>query len=211
MFSKINRIRLVFVALFLTSCAGTNYEVIDSAEEITVPKSSTLIEEYKIGADDTVQVSVWRNPELSINVPVRPDGKISVPLIGDVQAGGLTPTEVAANIKKKLGIYVKDPNVAVIVTQLKSHEYLSRVRVTGAVRTQKSLPYRQGITVLDVVLEAGGVNEFAAPDGTKVFRKAGDETIVIPIRLGRILNKGRLETNIELRPGDVVTVPERIF
>src|SRR5262249_46098314 len=140
------------------------------------------------------------------------DGKISVPLIGDVDAGGRTPTEVADAIKKQLSVYIRDPNVAVIITELKSSEFLSRVRVTGAVRGPRSMPYRQGMTVLDVVLEAGGVNDFAAPNRTKLYRKGkGNKTDVFEIELGDILNKGRLDTNFLLKPGDVITVPERLF
>jgi polysaccharide export outer membrane protein len=168
-------------------------------------------DEYRIGADDRLQISVWRNPELSVTAPVRPDGKISVPLIGDVDAGGHTPTEVAESIKKQLSVYIREPSVAVIVIELRSAEYLSRVRVTGAVRTPKSIPYRQGMTVLDVVLEAGGTNDFASPNNTKLYRKTKDKTQVFDIDLGNILNKGKLETNFPLRPGDVVTVPERLF
>ena len=189
-------------------------------------KAAAVNDGYKIGVDDQVQVSVWRNPDLSITGPVRPDGKISVPLIGDVQAGGVAPEEVAADIEKKLAYYIRDPKVAVIVSELKSHEFLTRVRVTGAVRTPKTLQYRQGMTVLDAILEAGSVNEFAAPNRTKVHRKIdpksepkpdakseakGKKTKVIPIKLDDILTDGNLTTNIELNPGDVVTVPERLF
>src|SRR4030067_2056669 len=153
--------------------------------------------EYKIGVDDRVQVSVWRNPELSVTVPVRPDGMISVPLIGDVQAGGLTGTQVADLIKKKLSSYIREPSVAVILTELRSHEYLSRVRVTGAVRTPRSIPHRQGMTVPDVGLEAGGANEFAAPNRTKLYRKQKDKTEIFDVDLGDILNKGRMDTRSE--------------
>jgi len=176
-----------------------------------VDRALANVEEYRIGADDRVQVTVWRNPELSITAPVRPDGRISVPLIGDVEAGGRTPGEVAESIKRLLAVYIREPSVAVIITELRSHEYLSRVRVTGAVRTARSVPYRQGMTVLDVVLEAGGVNDFASPNRTKLYRKLKDKMEIFEIELGDILNKGRLETNLFLRPGDVITVPERLF
>ncbi|SRR5712691_8690767 len=176
-----------------------------------VDRAFSNIEDYRIGADDRLQVTVWRNPELSVIAPVRPDGKISMPLLGDVAAGGHTPTEVAENIKRQLSSFLREPNVAVIVTELRSHEYLTRVRVTGAVRTPRSIPYRQGMTILDVVLEAGGVNDFASPNRTKLYRKGKDKTDVFEIELGDILNKGRLETNLFLRPGDVITVPERLF
>lgn len=168
--------------------------------------------EYRIGVDDRVQVNVWKNPELSVIVPVRPDGRISVPLIGDVLAGGKTPPELAGAIREKLSIYIRDPNVTVIVTDLNSHEFLTRVRVTGAVRTPRSLPYRQGMTVLDAILEAGGVNDFASPNRTKLYRsKKPNGNEVFDVELGDILNRGRLQTNYTLLPGDVVTVPERIF
>lgn len=168
--------------------------------------------EYHIGVDDMVQVEVWRNPELSVTVPVRPDGKISVPLIGDVAAGGRSAQAVAADIEAQLAAYVREPKVAVILTELRSHEFLSRVRVTGAVNRPVSLPYRQGMTVLDAVLEAGGVNDFAAAGRTRLYRKEnGGATQSFPVDLQRILRRGDLETNIEVRPGDVITVPERVL
>ena len=164
---------------------------------------------YRIGVDDQLQVSVWRNPALSVSVPVRPDGRISVPLIGDVLAGGRSPEEVARDIEQQLAAYIRDPKVAVILTELRSHEFISRVRVTGAVRTPISIPYRQGMTVLDAVLQAGGVNEFAAANRTRLYRREGEVTQTLPVRLGAILGSGDLDTNIEVRPGDVITVPER--
>lgn len=166
---------------------------------------------YHIGVDDTISITVWKNPELSVEVPVRPDGKVSMPLIGDIQAGGLTPEQVASSIEQKLRVYVREPRVAVIVTELVSHEFLSRVRVTGAVVTPTSMPYRQGMTVLDVVLEAGGITEFASANRTQLYRKVDGKTKVYKIRLKDILSKGKLETNIALQPGDVLTVPESIF
>jgi polysaccharide biosynthesis/export protein len=169
----------------------------------------TFTEVYRIGVDDQLQVAVWRNPELSVSVPVRPDGRISVPLIGDVMAGGRTPEEVAEDIEKQLAAYVRDPKVAVILTELRSHEFISRVRVTGAVRNPVSIPYRQGMTVLDAVLEAGGVNEFAVGNRTRLYRRGDSEVRRIEVRLADILGRGELETNVPVRPGDVITVPER--
>ncbi|GGD55691.1 XrtA/PEP-CTERM system exopolysaccharide export protein [Pseudoxanthomonas indica] len=195
------------LSLVLAGCASNK-----SASEAPPPATSTLAtDSYHIGVDDIVQVSVWRNPELGITVPVRPDGKISVPLVGDVNAGGLTPAEVAKDIQEKLGAFVRDPQVAVILTDLRSHEYLSRVRVTGAVRQPVSLPYRPGMTVLDAVLAAGGVTEFAAPDRSDLHRKTAEETRTYAVRLDKILNRGDLSTNYQVSPGDVITVPERTF
>lgn len=200
---------LVVIGFLGLGCAAT--PVADDEKEGVPVFSGSPEGDYRIGADDRLQITVWRNPELSVTVPVRPDGKISVPLIGDVLAGGSTPEQVASLIKQKLTAFIREPNVAVLVVELRSHEFISRVRVTGAVRTQRSMPFRQGMTVLDAVLEAGGPNEFAAPNRAKLYRKGKDRTDVIDVELGDILNKGKLKTNIILRPGDVVTVPERLF
>jgi len=198
----------LLVPVLLTACAGSPDLI--SAQQ-AAPPGSLIEETYRIGVDDGLQISVWRNPDLSVTVPVRPDGMISVPLIGDVRAGGMTPEQVARVVKDKLAAYIRDPNVTVIVTSLRSHEFLSRIRITGAVRTPKSMPYRRGMTVVDAILEAGGVNDFAAPNRTKLYRRVKDKAQVIDIELGDILNKGQLGTNVYLLPGDVLTVPERIF
>jgi polysaccharide export outer membrane protein len=203
--NRLRRVGIAAVGLLVAGCESF------PAPPVEGDQPFASVEEYRIGPGDGVQVSVWRNPELSVTVPVRPDGKISVPLIGDVVAGGRTPAEVAQSIKGQLALYIRDPNVTVIVTDLRSHEYVSRVRVTGAVRTPRSIPYRQGMTVLDVVLEAGGVNDFASANKTKLYRKGKDKTEVFDIELGDILNKGQLGSNVFLRPGDVITVPERLF
>jgi len=197
------------MTLIVSGCESVG-RVPDSAE-VGTQRSASIEGDYRIGVDDRVQVTVWRNPELSVTAPVRPDGKISVPIIGDVEAGGRTPSEVAEIIKSRLSAYIREPNVAVILTELRSHEFLSRVRVTGAVRTPRSIPHRQGMTVLDAVLEAGGTNDFASPNRTKLYRKVKDKVDVFDVDLGDILKKGRLETNLLLRPGDVITVPERLF
>lgn len=203
---KFRQLSAVVMLVILTACAGGG-----GAKETPPEPRPAAVENYAIGVDDIVQVTVWRNPELGITVPVRPDGRISVPLVGDVMAVGLTPSQVAADIQEKLAAFVRDPQVAVILTELRSHEYLSRVRVTGAVRQPISLPYRQGMTVLDAVLAAGGVNEFAAADRSSLYRREGDETSSYAVRLDRIINRGDLETNFTVAPGDIITVPERTF
>ncbi|MGJ4729191.1 XrtA/PEP-CTERM system exopolysaccharide export protein [Luteimonas sp. SDU101] len=197
---------VMLLAILLAACASGG----GVAEAPPAPDQAP-VEDYAIGVDDVVQVSVWRNPELGITVPVRPDGRISVPLVGDVLAGGRTPSQVAADIQDKLSAFVRDPQVAVILTELRSHEYLSRVRVTGAVRQPVSIPYRQGMTVLDAVLAAGGVNEFAAPDRSSLYRRNGEDTTSYAVRLDKIINRGDLSTNFKVAPGDVITVPERAF
>jgi polysaccharide export outer membrane protein len=198
-------LRAFGLSLLLAGCAST------ASLTSGAPPAPAPADEYLIGVDDLVQVSVWRNPELSVTAPVRPDGKISVPLVGDVVAGGRTPDAVAKDVQDKLGAYVRDAQVTVILTELRSHEYLSRVRVTGAVRTPVSIPYRQGMTVLDAVLAAGGVTEFAAPDRSSLHRKSGEGAGAYEVQLGDILENGDLSTNYKVAPGDVITVPERIL
>lgn len=198
---------MLLALLGLAGCATTS----GSTQAPTINPDAQAVAVYHIGVDDQLQISVWHNPDLSVSVPVRPDGKITVPLIGDVEAGGRTPEQVAGEIKEKLQTYVRDPQVAVILTDLRSHEYLSRVRVTGAVRAPVSIPYRQGMTVLDAILAAGGTTEFAAPDRTQLYRKANTGTQAYAVRLDNILQKGELKTNYPVQPGDVITVPQRAF
>jgi polysaccharide export outer membrane protein len=131
-----------------------------------------------------------------------------VPLAGDVDVGNKTPEEVSEEIAKTLGVYIRDPYVTVIVTNMGSDQYRSRVRVTGAVNAPLSAPYRQGMTVLDVVLEAGGITEFANASKTSLYRSNNER---IAIDLHGILNRGDMRTNYPLLPGDVITVPERAF
>jgi len=205
---------LMLIAM-ISACSTTDEKVtagqMDGAHSKTQTKNVSTQSQYLIGVDDIIQVSVWRNPELTVTVPVRPDGKVSLPLVGDVNVGGLAPMTVAANIERKLEKYIRSPKVAVILTQLKSHEFLTRVRVTGAVRTPASMPHRQGMTILDAVLQAGGINDFAAPGRSKLYRKVDGKVKVIDVDLDDILTEGALETNLVLLPGDVLTVPERLF
>lgn len=205
---KLLKLFTTFLVIFtLLGCSSPTLEQSSPADEID--RARLQNSPYTIGVDDQISVSVWGNPDLSLDMPVRPDGKISMPLIGDVQAGGLTPEVVAADIKHKLSRYIKNPNVTVILTELRSHTYISRIRVTGAVRTPISIPYRQGMTLLDAVLAAGGLTEFAAPGRTKLYRQIDNQTKIYDIDLDAILNDGNLTTNKKLIPGDIVAVPER--
>ncbi|WP_429245766.1 XrtA/PEP-CTERM system exopolysaccharide export protein [Luteibacter sp. 621] len=203
-----NRVAIIIAAMQLAACAT-------GGSTLPPPKAdaaSPVVEAYLIGVDDQLQITVWHNPDLSVSVPVRPDGKITVPLVGDVSAGGRTTDQVGAEIQQKLAQYIRDPQVAVILTALRSHEYLSRVRVTGAVRSPISIPYRQGMTVLDAVLAAGGTTEFAAPDRTELYRKSGETTSqAYAVRLDKILQQGDVANNYPVQPGDVITVPQRAF
>ncbi len=199
----------LLLILVVSACSSLPDSVSYAPE--TSQNKRLLVDVYHIGVDDRVAVNVWKHPDLSITVPVRPDGKISVPLVGEVLAGGRTPLDVAAEVSEKLKNFIRDPQVAVILVDLRSHEFLSRVRITGAVRTPRSLNYRQGMTVLDVVLEAGGLNEFASANNTKLFRKIDGKMESMDIELFDILNDGDMRTNIAIEPGDILSIPERTF
>jgi len=165
--------------------------------------------DYMIGPGDTLQVFVWRNPELSVTVPVRPDGKISTPLVEDMSASGKTPSQLARDMEGVLAEFVRSPQVNVIVTQALSS--FSAVKVVGQVRNQQVVPYRKGLKVLDVVLASGGLSDFAAPNRAKIVRTNGGKQTEIKIRLGKLMNGGDLDQNIELEPGDVLIVPQSMF
>jgi polysaccharide export outer membrane protein len=207
---KLSFVSILMVGLVVTSCSSSD---VRSVSELTAGENKVerFSQEYVIGVDDRVSVNVWGNPDLSVQMPVRPDGRFSMPLIGDVDAGGQTPTQVADRITEKLKVYIRDPNVTVLVTDLRSTEFISRIRVTGAVNSQMSLNYRAGMTVLDAVLEAGGPNDFASLGNTRLHRKVGEDVKVYAIPLDRILNDGDIDANVELMPGDVITVPERLL
>jgi polysaccharide export outer membrane protein len=203
---------LVMIFGTLSGVAGCGGKSATKARTEDAPAAAAnSLAEYRVGVDDQLQVTVWRNPELSGPATVRPDGKITVPLAGEVEAGGQTAGTIARSIEEKLATYIRSPVVTVSVTGLRSHEYLTRIRITGAVRTPRSMPFRPGITVLDAVLEAGGPTEFASANRTKVYRKVEDKVTVFEVKLDDILRRGKLQTNIELQSGDVVTVPERLF
>ena len=194
----------------LAGCASTSNNPPPSVSMAELG-SSVLVESYKMTVGDEVEVNVWDNEKLSVSEPIRPDGKISLPLVGDVMAAGLEPQELAADIKERLYAFIKKPNVTVILTRLQGHEFLSRIRVTGSVENDMSMPYQQGMTVLDAVLEAGGVNLYADSNRTRLYRRIGGSNETYDIRLKDILEEGDMSTNTLLVPGDVITVPERRF
>lgn len=197
---------------FIVACANnSNYtnRVVKISDLEDRP--TQIVSEYKIGIGDTLSINVWKNNDLDATVPVRPDGKISAPLIGDILVAGKAPEVVAIEIEGKLKKFIRAPSVAVIMTNLASTDYLSRIRVTGAVNQNVSLQHRQGMTILDAVLAAGGANEFANTENAKLFRRQGSETIQVPVNLDSILTEGNLAENILLSPGDTITIPEKIF
>ena len=203
---------LVLVSLFvLAGCSGNPVSSSEDIRNALAPGENAMPEDYVLGPTDVVTVSVWRNEDLSLSVPVRPDGKISVPLVGDVMASGRTPEELSASIRTSLTEYIREPQVSVVVTSMGSNEFTDRVRVTGAVRQSISTPHRQGMTVLDIFLSAGGANEFASLDDARLHREMNGKVVTIPVRLNDILTKGDIATNYTIRPGDILTIPERMF
>lgn len=179
------------------------------ADQAPQPTGTAIANEYVIGPGDSIQVFVWRNPDLSASVPVRPDGKISTPLVEDMVAVGKTPTHLARDIEKVLEEFVKSPRVNVIVTQPLSA--FSQVRVIGQVVKPQSLPFREGMTVLDAVLMVGGLGPNAAGNRAKVVRTEAGANKVFKIKLESLVNKGDLKQNMLLKPGDVLVIPETIF
>lgn len=200
----------LFLALVLSGCATTNPAPPPAPGAIEGGEGGYEAT-YQIGVGDVVSVNVWGNPDLSLQVPVRPDGFISMPLIGDVQASETDAETLAARISQVLSDQIRNPQVTVIVTQVNSTEYTSRVRVTGAVSSPRSIPYARGMSVLDAILEAGGPNDLASANRAKLYRTVEGRLIELDIRLDDILLRGNLETNYPIRPGDVITVPERLF
>ena len=191
----------------LTACASTGTPNLP-------PESGghgVVTGEYRIDVGDQVSISVWKNPELNISEPVRPDGKIAVHLVGDITAAGKTPEQLADDVERELSSYIKDPNVTVILTGLAGQNYRSKIRVTGSVANIASLDYSQGMTVIDAILGAGGLSLYANGNKAKLHRQSESGIVTYDIRLKDILEKGIMTTNVQLMPGDVITVPESSF
>lgn len=199
--------RRVF-ALVLALAAGLHLEPSQAQQEAPPPEDATS-QEYMIGPGDTLQVFVWRNPELTTGVAVRPDGKISTPLVEDMVAVGKTPTELARDIEAVLAEYIRQPQVNIIVTNALST--FSQVKVIGQVTTPQAIPFREGMTVLDAILAVGGLGTYAAGNRAKLVRSEDGTESQHKIRLADLLNKGDLSQNLALRPGDVIVVPESRF
>jgi polysaccharide biosynthesis/export protein len=211
--SVIQHLRSLVLGLVLLSWAHLSISAELPAPPSAAPPAAPMTDEdaarYIIGPGDTLQVFVWRNPELSTTVPVRPDGKISTPLVEDMVAIGKTPTALARDIEKVLAEYVRSPQVNIIVTQPVSA--FSQVRVIGQVTNPQALPYRQGMTVLDAILTVGGLSPFAAGNRAKVVRSENGKPREIKVRLDDLVNRGQMKHNLELQPGDVLVVPESFF
>ncbi len=165
---------------------------------------------YIIGPGDTVNVFVWRNPELSATVPVRPDGKITTPLVEDLQASGKTPTQLARDMEQALSKYIKNPIVTVIVTGFVGR-YSEQVRVVGEAAKPQALPYKEGMTLLDVMIAVGGLTEYAAGNRARLVRIVDGKQQVYTVRLEDLVRRGDVSANVRILPGDVLIIPEAFF
>jgi polysaccharide export outer membrane protein len=193
----------------LLACAWTGVSACAVAQVPATPASVATAptgSQYIIGPGDMINIFVWRNPELSVNVPVRPDGKISTPLVEDMVAVGKTPTQLARDIEKVLAEYVRTPQVNVIVSNAIST--FSQIKVIGQVKSPQALPFRDGLRVIDVVLAVGGLTEFASANRAKLIRQVNGRNTEIPVKLGNLMNKGDMRQNLELKPGDVLVIPQ---
>ena len=177
------------------------------AAEVSVPPA--VSPDYRIGPGDTLKVSVFQNDELTATLPVRPDGKISTPLVEDMVAVGKTPSILARDVEKALAVYVKSPQVNIIVTIPAS--VFSQVKVIGQVAKPQALPFREGMTVLDAVLAVGGMSQFAAGNRAHLVRTENGKQTEIKVKLDALVNSGDMKQNLPLRPGDVLVVPETRF
>lgn len=193
---------LIFFTLSLAGC-------------LTKPVRNGAIEpsprhEYLIGPGDNLNISVWKNPEISMTVPVRPDGKITIPLVEDMPAAGKSSSQLARDIEKTLSKYIQDPIVTIIVTGFVG-PYSEQIRVIGQAAKPQALPYRNNMTILDVVIAVGGITEFAAGNMTRLIRNNNGQQQEFIVRLDDLIKDGDISANIEMRPGDILVIPESMF
>jgi polysaccharide export outer membrane protein len=189
----------------LAACSGTRLSPDDLASSATLSPS-----QYLIGPGDTLEVFVWREPDLSVVVPVRPDGRISTPLVEDLVAVGKSPTQLAGEIAAQLSEFIRTPEVNVIVREFVG-TFSDQIRVLGQATRPGVVPYRERMTLLDVIIEAGGLTEFAAGNRARVIRSIDGESREIRVRLEALVNRGDLSQNLLMQPGDVVIIPEAVF
>jgi len=180
------------------------------ALETSLPPAQPNADTYLIGPGDDLNIFVWRNPDLSTHIPVRPDGKISIPLVEDVTAIGKTPTTLAREIEEKLRAYVKDPIVTVIVSQFVG-PFAQQVRVIGEAAQPRAIPYRRNMSLLDVVIEVGGLTRFAAGDRAIIVRTLNGKQEDIKVHLADLVNDGDVKENVAMQPGDILIIPQRYF
>jgi polysaccharide export outer membrane protein len=193
--------------LFVAGCGGGS-----SATSITrdAGPGAENSDSYVIGPGDGLQVFVWGHNDLTTSVQVRPDGLISTPLVEDMRAAGKTPTELARDMETMLAEFVRSPTVTIIVQSFVG-EYARQIRVVGQAAQPQALSYRNGMTVLDVLIAVGGLSEYASGNRARIVRRQDDREVTIKVRLSDLLNKGDMEQNVRMMPGDVLIIPESIF
>jgi polysaccharide export outer membrane protein len=180
------------------------------ATKQVLPQEAPPASDYLIGPGDNLSIVVWRNPEVSQGVPVRPDGKITTPLVEDLQASGKTSTELARDIEKALSKFIQQPVVTVIVTGFVG-VYSEQIRVIGQAARPQALPYRRDMSLLDVMIAVGGVTDFAAGNRAIVLRTVDGKQQKLTVRLNDLIKDGDISANMPMRPGDVLVVPESYF
>jgi len=190
--------------LTLGGCASTSHPPL-SDMEIQVPPH-----DYLIGPGDSVNIIVWRNPEVSMTVPVRPDGKITTPLVEDLPASGKTSSQLARDIEKALAKYIQEPVVTVIVTGFVG-PYTEQIRVIGQAAKPQALPYRENMSVMDVLIAVGGITDFADGNKASIIRNIGGTPQQFNVRLDDLIKEGDISANVPMRPGDVLVIPESFF
>ena len=166
--------------------------------------------DYLIGPGDAVNIIVWRNPEVSMSVPVRPDGKITTPLVEDLPAAGKTSTELARDIEKALAKFIQQPVVTVVVTGFVGN-YGEQIRVIGQAAKPQALPYRRDMSLMDVLIAVGGVTEFASGNRASVIRTVDGKQQKLRVRLDDLIKDGDISANMPMRPGDILVIPESFF
>ena len=195
------RVLAALSALLLGACASA---------PPAPPASPAPPYDYLIGPGDIISINVWRNPEVSASVPVRPDGKITAPLVEDLPAMGKSATQLARDIEIALSRLIQQPVVTVVVTGF-TGTYDQQVRVIGQAAKPQALPYRVDMSLLDVVIAVGGVTEFAAGNRASILRKIDGKTERLPARLSDLIKDGDISANLPMRPGDVLIIPESFF
>lgn len=202
-FRKVGLILLVLIVVGCSSSPEAPTRVIDTTGDNT----ST---DYLIGPGDTLQVYVWRNPDITIAIPVRPDGRISTPLVEDMVAVGKTPTQLARDIERRISKYIRNPEVTIIVTNFVG-SFSQQVRVIGQATNPQSIPYRENLSLLDVMIQVGGLTNFASGNSAKVIRSWRSQEKEIPVRIADLIQDGDISANIAMRPGDILIIPESWF
>lgn len=202
-FKTTARLSFLAAALLMGACATQTYPPLPA----TAVSPQT---EYLIGPGDNVNIVVWRNPEVSQTVPVRPDGKITTPLVEDLVASGKTPTALARDIEKALAKYIQDPVVTVIVTGFVG-PYDKQIRVIGQATKPQALPYRDRMTLMDVLIAVGGITDFADGNKASILRVVDGKPQQFGVRLNDLIKDGKVAANVDMQPGDVLIIPESWF